>query len=87
MVGVFISASIFTPWMRWVGVSVGTSSLFAHNVHENVSPTYALPNSGGSVKRGDSEKASCGAEGHAREAEREILCAKLELGDGEGRVF
>lgn len=46
-----------------MGVSFSENSLLAHNVQEKVSPTYALPNSGGRVRRGDKLKASLGAEG------------------------
>jgi hypothetical protein len=38
-------------------VEPGSSSLFAHNVQENVSPTYADPNVGGRVRRGERMKA------------------------------
>lgn len=58
--GVFISASILTPWMR--GVSA-INSLLAQRVQLNVSPTYAFPNAGGRVRRGERAKASDGAEG------------------------
>lgn len=87
VVGVFISASIFTPCIRCVGVSFSRTSLLAHNVQLNVSPTYAFPNSGGRVRRGDREKASLGAEGYAREAERGIECASVDEGEGGGKVF
>ena len=45
--GACISAAIFTRVMT--RSEPCESSLLAHNVHENVSPTYADPNAGGRV--------------------------------------
>jgi hypothetical protein len=65
----------------------GSNSLFAHSVQENVSPTYADPNAGGSVRSGERMKESFLGEGYARDAEG---VGKVEgdppgEGDGVGR--
>jgi len=39
-------------------VDPDNSSLFAHSVQENVSPTYAEPKAGGRVRSGERMKAS-----------------------------
>lgn len=50
-------------------VSEGSSSLFAHSVQENVSPTYALPKASGRLSTGlIMNWASASSEGYAREA-------------------
>lgn len=54
--------------MTFGTVAPGRISLLAHSVQENVSPTYALPNAGGSVRRGDNMNASDLDDGYAREA-------------------
>lgn len=50
-------------------VAPGRISLFAHSVQENVSPTYADPKAGGSVRSGERMKASGLGDGYARDAE------------------
>lgn len=46
----------------------GSNSLFAHSVHENVSPTYAEPKAGGRVRSGESMKESFSGVGYASDA-------------------
>lgn len=82
--GIFISASIRTLLIFFAELEPCRISLLAHNVQENVSPTYAEPKAGGSVRRGERMKASFLVEGYAREAEGEGKTAGEALGDGEG---
>jgi hypothetical protein len=56
-------------------------------VQENVSPTYADPNAGGSVRRGDRMKASFWVEGQASDAEAagNTFGESVDEGGGVGR--
>lgn len=82
--GTFISASIRTLLM-FLGVGeFGSNSLFAQSVHEKVSPTYADPKAGGSVRRGESTKASDLEEGNANEEDWLGNTGGESEGDGEG---
>lgn len=53
----------------------------AHRVQLNVSPTYADPNTGGKVRRGERMKFEGSGEGYEREAEG---AGRKRLGGGEG---
>jgi hypothetical protein len=67
--GTFISASIRTLLIDLGAGEFGRSSLLAQRVHENVSPTYAEPKAGGSVRRGERTKESGLSEGNDNEAD------------------
>jgi len=45
------------------GLAPSRTSLFAHSVQENISPTYAEPKAGGRVRSGERMKASFFVEG------------------------
>ena len=79
--GIFISASIRTLLIILEVVEPGRSSLFAQRVHENVSPTYAEPNAGGSVSSGDRIKDASSDDGYASDA---VGLGKPMFGVGEG---
>lgn len=89
ILGVFISASILTPLIRLIGSASDKSSLFAQSVHENVSPTYAFPNAGGRVRRGERRKGplvDCELlVGYAVDAAGLIDWASVEEVEGRGR--
>jgi hypothetical protein len=77
-----MSPCILTPLTDLV-LSEGTSSLFAHSVHENVSPTYALPKASGRFSAGLRINLSflLASDGYASEALGEIP-SSCEFGSG-----
>lgn len=65
-------------------VAPGRISLFAQRVQLNVSPTYAEPNAGGRVRRGERINAEGVVEGYARDAEGAGMVADGLLGEADG---
>lgn len=55
-------------------------------MQENVSPTYAFPNSGGRVSSGERENGSLGADGYAKEADLGIEWVTVDADEGAGKV-
>lgn len=65
-------------------VAPGRVSLLAQSVQLNVSPTYAEPKAGGSVRSGERMKASGLVDGYARDAEGAGKVVGVSLGEAAG---
>lgn len=62
----------------------GSSSLLAQSVQLNVSPTYAEPKAGGSVRSGERMKESLLVDGYAKDAAGAGKVDGEDMGEGDG---